>query len=89
MASNYFNADQVLEMVLRVGSDLEDEESVEQDFDDQESESDCASFSFLSLERFAEGLVQTLLSYDRPSLLEDEVRAKNSVFIFFHFLNKV
>ena len=49
MASNYFNTDQVLEMVIRDGSDLEDEESVEEDFDDQESESDLSCkllFSF-------------------------------------------
>ena len=30
MATNYFNTDQVLEMVLADGSDLEDEESVEE-----------------------------------------------------------
>ena len=37
MASNYFNTDQVLETVLLDGSDLEDEESVEEDFGDLES----------------------------------------------------
>ena len=34
MATNYFSTDQVLEMVLADGSDLEDEESVEDDFGD-------------------------------------------------------
>ena len=37
MASDYINTDQALGMVLRDGSDLEDEESVEDDFDDRES----------------------------------------------------
>ena len=37
MASKYFNADQVLELVLADDSDLEDEESVEEDFGDMES----------------------------------------------------
>ena len=37
MASNYFNTDQVLETVLLDGSDLEDKESVEEDFGDLES----------------------------------------------------
>ena len=37
IASNYFNTDQVLEMVLADGSDLEDEESVD-DFGELESE---------------------------------------------------
>ena len=37
MTSNYFNTDQVLETVLLDGSDLEDEESVEEDFGDLES----------------------------------------------------
>ena len=45
MASNYFNTNQVLEMVLVDGSDLEDEESVEEDFGDLESESDLENCS--------------------------------------------
>lgn len=40
MASNYFNTDQVLEMVLADGSDLDDEDGVEEDFGDLESERD-------------------------------------------------
>ena len=40
MASKYFNTDQVLELVLADDSDLEGEESVEEDFGDMESESD-------------------------------------------------
>jgi len=36
MTSNYFNTDPVLELVLVDGSDLEDEESVEEDFGDLE-----------------------------------------------------
>lgn len=35
MAKDYFNTDQALEMILRAGSDLEDEEGVEDDFDDR------------------------------------------------------
>ena len=37
MASNWFNTEQVLEMVLRDGSDLEDEEIVAEYFDSDES----------------------------------------------------
>lgn len=48
MASNYFNTDQVLEMVLADGSDLEDEESVEEDFGDLEGESDLENCSACS-----------------------------------------
>ena len=46
MASNYFSTDQVLELVLADGSDLEDEESVE-DFGDLESESDLENCAVL------------------------------------------
>ena len=35
--ADYFYADQALEMVLRAGSDLEDEDRVADDFDDRES----------------------------------------------------
>ena len=45
MASNYFNTDQVLAMVLADGSDLEDEESVVEDFGDLETESDLENCS--------------------------------------------
>ena len=51
MASKYFNTDQVLELVLADDSDLEDEESVEEDFGDMESESDlenCACLLYTS-----------------------------------------
>ena len=90
MASKYFTSDQVLEMVLADGSDLEDEESVE-DFSDLENESgfknDC---SVRSLDgSFSEGSVQPLPPCDRSSLLAEEVRAKNSVFLSFHFLDQV
>lgn len=48
MASNYFNTDQVLEMVLADGSDLDDEDSVEEDFGDLESERDLENCSVCS-----------------------------------------
>ena len=90
MTSNYFNTDQVLEMVLADGSDLEDEESVEEDFGDLESESDLESCSAPSqVESFSEGSVQPLPPCDRSSLLAEEVRAKNSVFILSHYLHHV
>ena len=37
MAPNWFNTEQVLEMVLRDGSDLEDKEMVDKYFDGYES----------------------------------------------------
>ena len=60
MASNYFNTDQVLAMVLADGSDLEDEESVVEDFGDLETESDLENYSVRS-------------QVDRSSLLAEEV----------------
>ena len=88
MASNYFNTDQVLEMVLADGSDLEDKESVEEDFGYLESESDLESCSApLQVESFSEGSVQPLPPCDRSSLLAEEVRAKNLVFILSHYLH--
>ena len=68
MESNYFNTNQVLEMVLRDGSDLEEEESVEEDFDDLGSESDWSHCCFQSF--------QPLPPCDRSSLLGEEARAK-------------
>ena len=90
MASTYFNTDQVLKMVLGDGSDLEDEDSSAEDFNDQESERDLENCSVLSKDlSFSEGSVQRLLPCERSSLLAEEVRAKNSVFIVFHFLDQV
>lgn len=66
MASNYFNTDQVLEMVLADGSDLDDEDSVEEDFGDLESERDLENCSVCSQDgSFSEGSVQPLLPCDR------------------------
>ena len=88
MASNYFSTDQVLELVLADGSDLEDEESVE-DFGDLESESDLENCAVRSQdESFSEGSVQPLPPSDRSSLLAEEVRAKYLVFITSHFLDQ-
>ena len=89
MASNFFNTDQVLEMVLADGSDLEDQENVE-DFSDVESESGLESCPVHSQDgSFSEGSVQPLPPCDRSSLLAEEVRAKNLVFISSHFLDQV
>lgn len=77
-------------MVLGDGSDLEDEDSSAEDFNDQESESDLENCSVLSKDlSFSEGSVQRLPPCERSSLLAEEVRAKNSVFIVFHFLDQV
>ena len=90
MASNFFNTDQVLEMVLADGSDLEDEESVEEDLSDVESESGLESCPVRSQNgSFSEGSVQPFPPCDRSSLLAEEVRAKNLVFISSHFLDQV
>lgn len=90
MASNYSNTNQVLEMVLADGSDLEDKESVEEDFGNLESESDLENCSVRSQDgSFSEGSVQPLLPCDRSLLLAEKVRAKNSVFILCHFLDQV
>ena len=71
------------------GSDLEDEESVE-DFGDLESESDLENCSVRSQDgSFSEGSVQPSSPCDRSSLPAEEVRAKNSVFIWSHFLDQV
>ena len=89
MASHFFNTDQVLEMVLADGSDLEDQENVE-DFSDVESESGLESCPVRSQDgSFSEGSVQPLPPCDRSSLLAEEVRAKNLVFISSHFLDQV
>ena len=48
MASNYFNTDQVLEMVLADGCDLDDEDSVEEDFGDLESGRDLENCAVCS-----------------------------------------
>lgn len=90
MASNYFNTDQVLEMVLADGSDLDDEDSVEEDFGDLESERDLENCAVCSQDgSFSEGSVQPLPPCDRSSLLAEEVRAKNLVFILSYFLDQV
>lgn len=90
MASNYFNTYQVLEMVLADGSDLDDEDSVEEDFGDLESERDLENCSVCSHDgSFSEGSVQPLPPYDRSSLLAEEVRARNLVFILSYFLDQV
>ena len=87
MALNYFNTEEVLELFLRDGSDLQDEEILEDYSEDQESESDRESLSFpLQNESFSEGAIQPLPPCDRPSLLQEEVRAKSSMFMFFCFL---
>ena len=58
MASNYFNTDQVLEMVLADGNDQGDGRSVEEDFGDLESESDFENCSFRSqVGSFSEGSI--------------------------------
>ena len=89
MASKYFNTDQVLELVLADDSDLEDEESVEEDFGDMESESELENCAVHSQdESFSEGSVQPLPPSDRSSLLAEEVRAKYLLFISFHFLDE-
>lgn len=76
--SNYFNTDQVLDMVLGEGSNLEDEDSFAEDFEDQESESYLENCSVLSKDiSFSEGSVQCLLPGERSSLVAEEVRAKN------------
>ena len=89
MASKYFNTDQVLELVLADDSDLEDEESVEEDFGDMESESELENCAVPSQdESFSEGSVQPLPPSDRSSLLAEEVRAKYLLFISSHFLDE-
>ena len=89
MASNYFNTDQVLEMVLADGSNLDDEDSVEEDFGDLESERDLENCSVCSQDgSFSEGS-EPLPPCDRSSLLAEEVRAKNLVFILSYFLDQV
>ena len=89
MASKYFNTDQVLELVLADDSDLEDEESVEEDFGDMESESELKICAVPSQdESFSEGSVQPLPPSDRSSLLAEEVRAKYLLFISSHFLDE-
>lgn len=89
MASKYFNTDQVLELILADDSDLEDEESVEEDFGDMESESELENCAVRSQdESFSEGSVQPLPPSDRSSLLAEEVRAKYLLFISSHFLDE-
>ena len=89
MASKYFTTNQVLELVLADDSDLEDEETVEEDFGDMESESDLENCAVcLQDESFSEGSFQPLPPSDRSSLLAEEVRAKYLVFISTHFLDE-
>ena len=76
-------------MVLADDSDLEDEESVKEDFGDLESESNLENCALRSQdESFSEGLVQPLPPSDRSSLLAEEVRAKFLVFISSHFIDQ-
>ena len=71
-------------------SDLDDEDSVEEDFGDLESERDLENCSVCSQDgSFSEGSVQPLPPCDRSSLLVEEVRANNLVFISSHFLDQV
>lgn len=84
------NTDHVLEMVLADGSDLDNEDSVEEDFGDLESERDLENCAVCSQDgSFSEGSVQPLPPCDRFSLLAEEVRAKNLVFILSYFLDQV
>ena len=58
MASNSFNIDQILEVVLRDGSDLEDKVSWEVCFEDQASDLESLNDVLSQVSSFAEKSVQ-------------------------------
>ena len=82
MASDYFNTVQALEMVLRDGSDLEDELTIVKTI------SGTLFLSFVR-QKFFWRIESTFAAASQAFAAKRGDRAKNSLFILFNFLDKV
>ena len=89
MASDYFGTVQALEMVLRDGSDLDDEGSVEDNFNNREIDIWHVVPFFHETEVFLNDRYSTFAAMSQAFAATREDIANNSLFIFFNFLDDV